>query len=195
MKTKLSSLFLFIFLTGCIGGTTMPSKFYSLESTKPESVEKTYAMKSIIGIEEFRIPRYIDRPQIVTKDANSVELKVSELNRWSEPLSSMMQRVMADDLSVYLPNSMIKPKIYARENFNYIVFVEINRFEGTLGKDVILEAWWSILDAKNTMMSRKKSSFSLPVGDNYDDLVIKESQLLNQLAAQIAKTLSGIKNK
>lgn len=191
MKTKLSSLLFCLFLAGCIGGVSMPSKFYSLESLSPETAAETYSLKTAVGVEEFRIPRYIDRPQIVTRDANAVELKVSELNRWSEPLSFMMQRTMADDLSVYLPNSMVKPKIYARESFNYNVFVEVNRFDATLGKTAILEAWWSIFNAKdNSLVTRQKSTFSLPIGDNYDDMVIAQSKLLQDLAKQIAQTLN-----
>lgn len=186
-------IFIFIFcffLSGCIGGTSIPSKFYVLDGTASSNISKRYSLKTEIGVEEFKIPHYLNRPQIVTQDVSSVTLKVSESHRWSEPLSTMLQRVLADDLSVYLPDSLVKPKINSRESFKYTIFVEINSFDGILGDKATLEAWWSIMSTReNKILYRDKSKFSRSIGDSYEDLVIAQSNLLEELSLKIVKAL------
>ena len=119
-------IILFIFLIEACS-ITPNSRFYQLQAaTGDESLSNR---KMIIGINDISIPTYVDRPQIVITETDSNELKVSEFNRWAEPLNMSIARVLADDMSLYLPNSLIKPKSYASEDFNYAVTVEINKFD------------------------------------------------------------------
>lgn len=51
-------------------------------------VEPVSSRRLDVGVEEAFVPKYLDRPQIVTVEAGSSELKMSEFYRWAEPLSS-----------------------------------------------------------------------------------------------------------
>lgn len=189
---KLLSLVLVFMLSGCITGTSQPAKFYTLRSADSNTGYINNKIKLSLGVNTITIPDYLDKPQIVTLKDNSVEMNISEMNRWSEPLSTMMQRTLADDLSVALPNAVIKAKNSARENFDYTLQVEINKFEGSWDKEAVLSAWWTLTNKDNKVIFREKADLTTPMSDSYDDLVIKESNLIAQLAQQIAQKLSKL---
>lgn len=189
---KILALVAVLGLTACFGGMTPPSKFYSL--TPIQSSQKIFkSAKLNIGVEEVKVPVYLDRPQIVTRHDNQVELNVSELNRWSEPLSVAMQRAIADNLAVYLPNASVKPSGFRREGFDYVVWVEVNRFDGSWDKTVDLSVWWSVFDKNGDAVLQKKTNLSRPLKDSYDDLVKEDSDLISELSLQIAQNLARLK--
>ncbi len=191
MKKVLTLLAVFG-LTACFGGMTPPSKFYSLTPIQSSS-DVFKSAKLSIGVEEVKVPVYLDRPQIVTRHDNQVELNVSELNRWSEPLSVAMQRTIADNLAVYLPNTSVKPSGFRREGFDYVVWVEVNKFDGSWNKTVDLSVWWSVFDKNGDVVLQKKANLSSPLGASYDDLVKEDSDLISELSLQIAQNLARLK--
>ena len=181
----------FLFLSACIG-TTQNSKFYYLQAENTTGyVNKN--IKATIGVREVNIPNYLDKPQIVTLKSGGVELNISELNRWSESLASMMQRVIANDLSYNLPNAVVKPRVSAREEFKYLVQVEIGKFEGAWDKTATLEGWWSITNPLGETLVQKRVSISTSMGDSYDEYVNAQSKLLAELSAQIAQGFSKLR--
>lgn len=78
-----------VFMGAC--GFSRPSTFYVLDnSVLPEqSVTLKSADRILIGIEPVFIPNYLDKPQIVIRQADSVTLTASEFNRWAEQLSDV----------------------------------------------------------------------------------------------------------
>lgn len=188
---KLFTLIAVVLLGGCLGGFSSPSRFYSL--TPQEMPARTYqSSRLFVGVEPVKVPVYLDKPQIVTRNANQVELSISENNRWAEPLSDAMQNVLASDLGALLPGATIKPSSFRKEGFDYTVWVEINKFEGTWNRQAELDAWWSILNSDNKIIARDKVSLSRPLGDSYDNLVQQQSALTEELAAQIAARLAKL---
>lgn len=188
---KLFALIAVVLLGGCLGGFSSPSRFYSL--TPQEAPAQTYkSSRLFVGVEPVKVPVYLDKPQIVTRNANQVELSISENNRWAEPLSDAMQNVLASDLGALLPGATVKPSSFRKEGFDYIVWVEINKFEGTWNRQAELDAWWSILNADGKIVARNKVNLSRPLGTGYDNLVQQQSVLLEELAAQIAARLARL---
>lgn len=187
---KVFSAILVLLLAGCIGtGRTPPSKFYSLRPVSGVEKPLTAYRGFSVGIEEVKVPAYMDKPQIVTERKDSVELNISELNRWSEPLSSMLQRTIADDMAAYLPQTLVKPKNYGREIFDYAVFVEINKFGGVWDENAVLEAWWYVSDKNGKILAREQTYLSVPLGKGYDALVEKQSFMVGELSKQIAEKI------
>ena len=113
MRNIWTLVFLFA-LSACVG-TSQPARFYSLQTENLSG--HTYSRQLSIGIEEFSIPSYLDKPQMVVRGDNGVELQPSELNRWSEPLSVMLPRILADDLSLLFPNALVKPRNFRPGKF------------------------------------------------------------------------------
>ena len=173
---KLWLFFPVLLLSACIG-TSRPARFYNLQAENIGAYSNA-AVRADIGVREVKIPDYLDKPQIATLKSGGVEVDISELNRWSESLSTMIQRVVADDLGYNLPKAVVKPRVSAREDFKYLLQIE---------------AWWSIADASGKLLVQQKSSLSVPLGDGYDDLVRAESRLLAELSAQIAPAFARLK--
>ena len=190
---KIAVLCSMLLLAGCLSiGSSAPSKFYSLSNVSADKTTVVSQKKVKIGIEEVKIPTYLDKPQIVTRDENTVELRFSEENRWSEPLSSMMQRALANDLAFYFPNSLVKARYLGREKFDYLVFVEVEKFEGNLTDQVVLSGWWYVIDKNGDIIITKKANFTQETGAGYEDMVAAESNLVNDVAAQIAQNLAKL---
>lgn len=190
---KILSLTLLFMLSACVMGTSQPAKFYTLRSDVSDSTYVNDKVKLSIGINSASIPDYLDKPQIVTLKSNSVELNISEMNRWSESLSTMISRTLAGDLAIALPNSVVKTKTTGRENFDYTIQLEVNRFEGIWDENAVLNAWWVVLNKNNKVVFREKSELSTPISDDYDSLVVGQSKLISQLAQEIAAKVSGLK--
>ncbi|MBR6231876.1 MAG: membrane integrity-associated transporter subunit PqiC, partial [Alphaproteobacteria bacterium] len=106
----LKILMLCFLLTACVFGTSKTSKFYTLRSEPSLSISSSY--KSFVGVMRVQLPKYMDRPQIVTQNKNSPEILISEYNRWIENPSVLVTRVVVEDLSMFLPSAQIKMNQY-----------------------------------------------------------------------------------
>ena len=182
---KISYIIAFLLLTaGCFGGYSEASKFYTLKSIT--DVPAVSSKKMIIGINEIELPEYIDRPQIVSATKGSSEVKISETNRWSESLDTLIQRTITTDISAYLPQAVVKEKTI-NERFNASVSVQITRLDMIADDSALLEAWWYILDHSGKTVYREKFSETKKIKDNYDSFVLSISDLLSTLSKNIAK--------
>ena len=83
IKKYMIPLVLSFSLSGCFNGTTPPSQFYTLTPTETKVISEKHLS---IGIERIQLPRSLDRPQMLTASSETPEIKLSELNRWIEPL-------------------------------------------------------------------------------------------------------------
>ncbi len=191
-KKRLWILLPVLLLSACITGNSLPSKFYNLRAENA-GLYVNDRVRADIGILEVKIPDYLDKPQIATLKSGGVELSISEHNRWSEPLSGMIQRVIAADLGYNLPKAVVKPRLSAREDFKYLVQIEIGRFDGSWNKTADLDAWWTITGNNGNVLLQQKSSLSAPLGEGYDALVQAQSRLLAELAAQIAPAIARLR--
>lgn len=186
---KISMLLLAILLSGCVG-TSRPAHFYQLKDLGTVSAPVS-TRRFDIGVEEVSIPKYLDRPQIVTMDSGSSQVKMSEFNRWGEPLSNSFSRTLADDISLYLPKSIVKFKTLMSEDFTYTVTVEVNKMDAVLGKNIVLDAWWTIYK-DNRVVTRERSRLQATLTGSYEKLVEEESKLIGELARQISLKISKL---
>ena len=189
MKKTILLILIFI-LSGCFFGSTAQSRFYQLQ-VADENIKAVSNRRLDIGVEEAFVPKYLDRPQIVTAEAGTAELKVSEFNRWAEPLSSSFSRVLADDISLYLPKSVVKFKTLSSESFVYTITIEINNWSAVLGKKIETEIWWTVYK-NDDVVYRQRSKQSALLGNDFESLTEVQSELINELAMQIAQKLSKL---
>lgn len=187
---KMLAILTVIFLSGCIG-QSRPARFYNI-TPQTQAMRTFKSARIFVGIEPVKVPVYLDKPQIVTRNSNEVELSISELNRWAEPLSDSIQNTLAADIGSIMPDATVKPSSFRREGFDYIVWVEITKFEGVWNENAVLDAWWSILDSDNKSVARDQVSLSRPLGQTYDNLVQQQSILLGELSEKIAARLAKL---
>lgn len=178
-------------ISACFGGYSPSSKFYNLQPVS--DVAALSDSKLSIGISNIDLPEYLDKPQITVFENGTAQMGISELNRWGEPLASMIQRVVAADMSAYLPNSEVKSRTQLMEHFDYIVDVQIVRFDMIWNDRAVLEAWWYISNGQGRIVYKQKTQLSEKIGRSFDGFAETESRLLGQMSRDISLKVVDLK--
>ena len=185
---KLFKLIALCFLLGaCVFGTSKKSTFYTL--TPQQTVALSNQNLNFIGVNRIQLPKYLDRPQIVTQNKDSSEMIVSEYNRWIESPSVLATRMVVENLSALLPKTQIKMNQFGTEKFDKIVSVEVVSMNAILSKKAKLNAWYTIKNKEGKILLRQKFTQTVDIDKSYDDLALGYSQLWMKLSQQIAKNL------
>ena len=183
-----------VLLSGC--GHSPPSSFYLLQSMPGiEKVKQTSRTGQglAICVGPVMLPKYLDRPQIVTMTRTS-EVKLASFHRWAEPLQDNFIGVLAENLSQLLGTDRII--IFPRESASssdYQIMVTVIRFDGEPGSDAVLSARWSIYGkgGKQELVS-KKTDISEPAGaQGYEALVSAQSRAIAGLSKEIAGAIKA----
>ena len=190
-----------ITLGGC--AATKPTRFYVLSSLpRSEASQADSAKRGVaVGIRPVTLPKYLDRPQIVTR-ASRNQLDIAEFDHWAEPLKNHLEDVLAQNLAILIPTDRIAVFPWSKSTpIEYQLTVEVSRFEGRAGGDSLLAVRWSILgkNGKKVVLSRK-SKFSEPVakanepgaGQDYKATVSAMNRTLESLSREIAGAIKGL---
>lgn len=177
-------------LAGCvdIGGETQPSRFYVLSAIEPKGIPSPDGPAILVG--PVSLPRYLDRPQIVTRPSPN-ELTLAEYDRWGGRLDDNVARVLAQDIGVHLNTSRIA--LFPREQRvadAIQISIDISRFEqvGDQGGRIELDAQWSLYPAdRRSAPTIGTSRVRTPVaGSGFAATAGAMSAALDQLAQDIA---------
>ena len=104
-----------LLLNACLFGTSKNAKFYTLTAVPGPVVSEDY--NTSVGVNRIQLPRYMERPQIVTQRKDSAQVNISEFNRWVEAPSVLATRTMVGNLSALLPAAQIKQVQLKRGSF------------------------------------------------------------------------------
>lgn len=176
-----------LLLGACVLGTSKNAKFYTPKAINAGVVSADY--KAFVGVNRSQLPKYMERPQIVTHQKDSAQIKISEYNRWAEYPSVLLTRVVAEDLSHLLPASKVKPNQGKAERFDYTISLEVTEMKAVLGGNVELTAWYTIKNQAGKTLTQQKFTHSMKVGKSYEDLMKGYNELLAQLSYAIAEHL------
>jgi uncharacterized lipoprotein YmbA len=148
---------------GCIGNNE-PTRLYVLTATtdKPASTSPTGIA---VGIGPVTLPRYLDRPQIVTRvEANSLDQ--ANFDQWGGDLTDNITRVLATNLSNLLATDRVS--LFPWQDgapVDYQVTLNISRFEQDKDGNAVLNVFWSIVNPKDgTVLLMRRSSYTQPAG-------------------------------
>ena len=192
MMKRLSLLVGLMLVAGCFGGYSPQNRFYTLQSFDVAETQTINIKNISVGIGTVSLPDYLDKPQIVVMEADSPQVKMVEHDRWSDDLSSMIQRTLADDIAYYLPKSIVKSKIELAENFDFLIDVQIVKMDFIWNEKAVLEAWWYINDANGKTIKQHKFYAKESVGNNFGDFVQDESSMLSKMSQDVAIALAKI---
>lgn len=192
-KTSLLVLFMAVLMAGC-GSSPTPVEFYTLNSLNgiPQQANPADAAQNIaIGIGPVKIPKILDRPQIVTRTGPNT-IKVDEFHRWAGPLGTEIAQVLAENISLLLATDQVA--VYPWDvDFkpDYRIALDIRYFEGQLGENVFLDVVWRVSGRESqkilaTIASVINEPLSVP---DYETLVAAKSQALAQLSREIAQEI------
>jgi uncharacterized lipoprotein YmbA len=181
-----------------VGGcASQPSRFYLLSALpNPEtaSLGTSGARGPTIGIGPVTLPRYVDRPQIVTR-TGSYELKLAEFDRWAEGLDANFSRVLADNLSLLIPTARVavfpRPRVIS---IDYQITVDVTHFLSQAGGESLLIADWVLSkgEGQQVLMSGKSRLSAAAGGQDYAAIVAAMSQTVGGLSREIAAAIRDV---
>jgi uncharacterized lipoprotein YmbA len=180
-----------------VGGcASQPSRFYLLNAL-PNSETASLGTSGeglTIGVGPVTLPRYLDRPQIVTR-TGAYELKLAEFDRWAEALDANFARVLADNLALSMPASRVAVSPWPRATaVDYQVIVDVTHFLSQEGGESLLIADWILFKGEGQqVLMRGRSRLSASVGgQDYTAIVAAMSQTVASLSREIATAIKGV---
>ncbi len=174
-----------LWLAGCGG---KGQEYFRLSAQTGGS---THSGGVAVGVGPVTLPGYIDKAPIVFQSGAN-EFQVPATASWAGPLGENVTQVLTDDLGHRLHSGNVLAFPWpANSRLRYQVVVNVEQFHSISGREAILDVSWLVEEpASRQILSRHKASFREPVqGDGYEPLVAAESQLLDQLAGAIARSV------
>lgn len=173
-----------------------PVRYYVLDGAQRSSatVASTEAGRGpTIGVGPVTLPRYLERINIVTR--RDSELEVAEFDRWGEPLSESVPRLIAADLATLLRTDHIVMFPWSMgSTIDQQIVVDVLHFEGVSGGDVVLEARWRVLGPDKQEVLLRHSVVREPAGEaGYPALVAAMSRSAGVLSREIADAVKRLR--
>jgi uncharacterized protein len=185
-------------LLGLGACASTPSRFYILNTLLvSEMIPATAAERGpVIGVGPITLPKYLDRPQIVTR-ASRNQLTLGEFDRWAEALQENFSSVLVENLALLIPTDHILLNPWpGSATPEYQVRVEVRHFDGWLGGESTLIARWSLLDQGERELVSQKVHLNAPAGGrDYDAMVVAMNQLLETLSRDIATAIQRLASR
>jgi uncharacterized protein len=177
-----------VMLTGCSRSPRVT--FYTLEAAKSSETAPRRATSFSVAVGPVSLPMLVDRPQLVIRvAANRVD--ILEMHRWAEPLKSGIARLLAENLARQL--GPVQVWAYPQNDSgaaDYWVLVDVQRFEGTPGEGVTVEALWSVRHTRGgTPRTGRSVVHETAVGESYDTLVEAYGRAFAAVSRDIAQAI------
>jgi uncharacterized lipoprotein YmbA len=183
-----------LFLAGCgaLSPRPDPSKYFTLSSLPASESAYTESRKAAemisVGIGPLQFPGYLDRPEIVFRTAQN-RLRVSENDRWAEPLDENFSRILAQNLSALLGTDRIVPYPWPGNGKpKYQVRIEVLAFETNGAREAQLTARWLVSDgfSRKPFDSKLSRLVRTAKETSVDSSVAALSETLADLSREIA---------
>ncbi len=164
-----------------------PARFYTLDSTAtPNGMP---AARATVLVGPVAVPASVDRPEFVVRVAQN-RVEVEEFNRWDAPLDDAIARAVAGDLSIQLGTANVTAAPLANFTPDYLVTINVQRFESIWHQSALVEAVWSIRKtAGGDVRSGRTVAREAVQGDSFDELAAAHSRALAKLSADIAAAI------
>jgi uncharacterized lipoprotein YmbA len=181
---------------GCRSATP-PANFYTLTPmpmTKMAEPDQTILNDIKIGIGPLRLPKVLERPQIVTRPSPS-RVELAEFQRWGGYLSEDFLNVVTENISILIgTNQVLKYPWSDKLKPTYRIEFDVHQFDGRLGDSVLLKVTWIIKAYEKTeTIYVKRSIIEQPVsGKDYDALIAAQSKALETFSRLIVDEVKKI---
>jgi uncharacterized lipoprotein YmbA len=179
---------------GCFGSSpnvrlyTMNAASDSLTTSAPDGLA--------IGVGPIRVPRYLDRPEWVTRQGGSTaQLEVDDVRRWAGGFSSNVLSTLGENLGAKLDTQQVV--VYPAQTafaLDYRIAVDFHAFEGIGGDEVVLRASW-VIRAGSAGRGPWSGYFATRrdiAGGGSEDLVTAHNEVLALLADAIASRIEDL---
>jgi uncharacterized lipoprotein YmbA len=189
----------FLVLSGCVGRSAPHVNYFSLLTLEQLGDSKAIAAHPGVklGLNPVTIPESLKRSQIATRQHGN-QFEFSEFNRWAGVLERDLAAVVGDNLGVLLGIEKIDYFPWMRHfSPNYRVEIDVQRLDGALGGEAVLNARWAIADATGKdFLAGGRDVFRQPLeSSSYEALVKAESLLIAELSKKVAGELDRLIGK
>ena len=181
-------------LAGC--GTSEQTRLYTLSGHPftAGSIQPASTSALAIGIGPVTLPLYLDRPQIVRRTSPN-RLEIAEFDRWAEPLSNTVPRILAENIGLLL----LSEKVYVlprrrRLPLDLTVEVDISSFEPMSDGTAVLAASWHIFAQSDAPVGNGSTEIRIEGAspENFETRVKLLSDALGQLSGSIAESILDV---
>lgn len=181
-------------LAGCT--TVSPgTEFYTLNKADYTAVPTPLTSEPAIVVGPVTLPEALDRPQLVTR-SGAHRLKVHEFDRWGGGLADEISRAIQEDLVRLLGTERVAAHGSAEFTPDYRVGLDVERFEGIPGGEVVLALRWSVIDAAsgNAMVVRRSRIVDSAQGAGMESVVAAQGRALGALSRLIAEDIERLRH-
>lgn len=188
MNFRYPALLLLMITAGCTWTAGSPPAHYYILPTQPEPAAASPGIHGNIGVEPVKLPRYLDRPQIVTV-ASQGEVQLAEFHRWAEPLRDGFARLLMEGLNARFPEGQVLSLPARHVPIDWTLTVKVVQFHVHDGH-CLLQAKWRWRQGQKTSATRR-AEIRIPVADakNFQAIVPAMAQAVDYLADKIARDL------
>ncbi len=181
---------------GC--ASTTPVKFYTL-SPMPQTGEakvgkETPGQHLVIGVGPVHLPQYLTRKEIVTRtDANKIDLAEHDL--WGGSLQDDFARTLMENLSFLLADDPITLHTWpSGSRGDYRLAVDVIRFDGSRGGEVVLLTKWVIRNGKDNkeVRSRNYRIRETVNEQGYEGMIAGMSRAVGRLSREIGEDIKAL---
>jgi uncharacterized lipoprotein YmbA len=170
----------------------LPSRLYTL--LPAEAAAKGEARGPALGLDPVTLPAYLDRPEIVTR-AGGHQVRVSESDKWIEPLQPMFRRLLEERLREATGAREVVPvPPPGGDEPRHAVAVEVERFDADEAGKVRLAARWRVYRPATGRTVRAGRAMIEERGaapPDYPGLVAAMGRAVDALADAIAAAVPG----
>ena len=179
---------------GCLGRSpkvnlyTMNAVSDSLATGAPDGLA--------IGVGPIRVPRYLDRPEWVTRSGGSTSrLEIDAVRRWAGGFSANVLSALGENLGARLGTQQVV--VYPAQNpfeLDYRVGVDFQAFEAIGGDALVLRANWVVRagSGEGGPWSGHFATRRAIAGGGPEDLVAVHDEALGLLADAIASRIESV---
>jgi len=189
--------FFFLFLGGCVGGPSAPTRFYMLRPISGSEIKLKFAERdqyTIVGIGPIDFPAYLDRPQFIIRESRN-RFRLAEFDNWAEPLQNTFERVFLENLNILLNKDPVAVVRWGGAlNIDYQIRVTVIRFESDQNGHVSLDAGWAILgdDGRKLILAKVSSYKEQSISEDYEEIVATQSRVVEALSREIAEAIKHL---
>jgi uncharacterized lipoprotein YmbA len=189
-------------LAGCVG-SSRPSRFYTLSpldavdgAAPPLAAADAPRAAATLAVGPVEIPDYLDRQQIVTRTGTN-GLVLGDFDRWGGTLDREITRSLVATLEHRLAPRSIAVVPWRSTRLGsapaeYRAAVRISRFEGVLGRSVVLRGEWELTTrAGDALAARETTVTEAVAGDGYDALVAAMQRALVRFGEEMTASLAA----
>ena len=177
-------------ITAC-GTSSDPTRFYSMNPNTDTLWQTVTGERYSLAIASVRIPRLIDRSQIVSRRGKH-EIIRSEFHQWGGSIQEEIENILAESVEQSLESGRVQILPSNLKNRPGLeLFITIRQLDGTLGETVSLDLDWQLvsrLDSNGKINGSSRLSQKLN-GSDYETYIAGLSELLKLSASEIAREI------